>query len=143
MYFLCKNCNPPPPEKSHLLLSKQPPSKSWGPVKPTLFENLVGGSPPLPPSRKGGGGGCATFVYDTCFVYEHAPLLFMTIDWDVRMKKMKKGTLNWIVDHFSLTFVNLSLTWMLYLHVWLQNKETCLEPCQISKIVCFAKRVNG
>ena len=27
---------------------------------------------------------------------------------------------NWIVDHFSLTFVNLSLTLMLYFHLWLQ-----------------------
>ena len=56
---------PPPPEKSHLLLSKQPPSKSWGPVKPTLFENLVGGSPPSLPAERGVGEG--------------APLLFMTL----------------------------------------------------------------
>ena len=34
----------PPPENSHPPLSQQPPSKSWGPVKPHLFENLVGGS---------------------------------------------------------------------------------------------------
>ena len=34
--FLCENCNPP--------LQKSTPSKSWGPFKPLLFENLVGGS---------------------------------------------------------------------------------------------------
>ena len=28
------------------------PSKSWGPIKPPFFEDLVGGS--TPPSRKGG-----------------------------------------------------------------------------------------
>ena len=32
--------------KSHPLLSQQPPSKSWVPVKPLLFENLVEGSMP-------------------------------------------------------------------------------------------------
>ena len=26
-----------------------------------------------------------------------------------------------LVGHFSLTFVNLSLAWMLYIHVWIQN----------------------
>ena len=33
---------------------------------------------------------------------------------------MHHKTTSWIVDHFSLTFVNLFLTWMLYFHVWLQ-----------------------
>ena len=43
------------PEKSHPSLSQQPPSKSWGPVKPPpLFENLVGGS--TPQTERGGGG---------------------------------------------------------------------------------------
>ena len=31
-----------------------------------------------------------------------------------------------IVDHFSLTFVNPLLAWMLYFHVWLQNKAKVL-----------------
>ena len=44
---------PPPPEKSHPLLSQQPPSKSWGPVNPPLFENLVEGST-SPPQQKWG-----------------------------------------------------------------------------------------
>ena len=35
-YFLCENCDPP--EKSHPLLSKQPPSKSWGLVKPPFLK---------------------------------------------------------------------------------------------------------
>ena len=35
-------------------------------------------------------------------------------------------TLNLIVDHFSLTFVNLSLAWMLYSYIWLQNNEKFL-----------------
>ena len=33
-----------------------PRSKGWGPVKPSLFENLVGGSTaPPPPAERGGG----------------------------------------------------------------------------------------
>ena len=38
--FLCGNYNPP---------WKKSRSKSWGPVKHPLFQNLVGGSTPLPP----------------------------------------------------------------------------------------------
>ena len=34
------------------------------------------------------------------------------------MKEQKTSRL--IVDHFSLTFANLSLAWMLYFHVWPQ-----------------------
>ena len=44
---------PPPPWKKSPPLSQQPPSKSWGPVKPPLFLNLVVGST-LPPCRNGG-----------------------------------------------------------------------------------------
>ena len=46
------------------------------------------------------------------------------IVWDIQTKKMKERTkkLNLIVDHFSLNFVNFLFAWMLYLHVWLQNK---------------------
>ena len=42
-----------PSEKSSPL-SQQPPLKIK--VKPTLFENLVGGSTPPPPAEKGEGG---------------------------------------------------------------------------------------
>ena len=45
-YFYVKIATPP--------LKKVTPSKSWGPVKPPLFENLVGGSTPPPPAEKGG-----------------------------------------------------------------------------------------
>ena len=45
------------------------------------------------------------------------------IAWDIGMKKMKERseTSNWIVDHFLKFFVNLSLAWILYFDVWLQN----------------------
>ena len=36
--------------------------------------------------------------------------------------KERTKTSNLIDDQFSLTFVNLSLDWMLYFHAWLQNK---------------------
>ena len=51
--------------------------------------------------------------------------MFMTFVSDIATKKMKERakTSNLIVDHFSLTFVNLSLGSILYLHEWLQNKE--------------------
>ena len=55
--------------------------------------------------------------------------MFMTlIAWDNVTKKMKERTKtsNLIVDHFSLTFVNLSLAWMLYFYIWLQNNEKFL-----------------
>ena len=108
--------------------------------------------------------------------------LFMTLIFcNTGMKKMKEKseTSIWIVDHFSLTFVNLLLAWMLYYRmydcrirgkfwVWgkyynqfciyqmflcislkephkinLSNPEACSELCQISKMECFAKIVNG
>ena len=50
---------------------------------------------------------------------------FMTlIVWDIGTKKIKEKirTSDLIVDHFSLTFVNLLLAWMLYFHAWHQNK---------------------
>ena len=43
-----------PPEKSYPPLSQQTPSKSWGPVKPPIFENLIGGSTTLFAERGGG-----------------------------------------------------------------------------------------
>ena len=45
------------------------------------------------------------------------------IDWDIGTKKIKERTKtsNLVADHFSLTFVNLSLAWMLNFHVWIQN----------------------
>ena len=51
-------------------------------------------------------------------------LCLTLIFWDIRTKKMKEKTKksNLIVDHFSLTFVNLLLAWILYFHVLLQNK---------------------
>ena len=45
---------PPAPEKSHPPLSQRIPSQNWDPVKPLLFENLVGGS--NPPAERGVGG---------------------------------------------------------------------------------------
>ena len=47
-YFLCENCDPP--EKSHPLLSKQPPSKSWGLVKPPFLKIWLEAQPPSPPA---------------------------------------------------------------------------------------------
>ena len=44
IYFLCKNCTPPLWNKSLPLFPINPPpapSKRWGPVKSSLFENLV------------------------------------------------------------------------------------------------------
>ena len=57
--------------------------------------------------------------------YSTSLMRFMAlIVWDIGTKKMKERTKtsNLIVDHFSLTFVNLSQAWMLYFFVWLQNK---------------------
>ena len=45
---------PPPHEKSHPPSFPATPSKSWGPVKPPLFENLVGSST-SPLAERGGG----------------------------------------------------------------------------------------
>ena len=47
-----------PPWKKSLSSFSATPSKSWGPVKPPpLFENLVGGSLPPPPTPAERGGG--------------------------------------------------------------------------------------
>ena len=52
----------------------------------------------------------ATYVYDT-YCLRH---------WNKENERPIKSNL--IADQFSLTFVNLSLAWMFYFHVWLQNK---------------------
>ena len=44
----------------------------------------------------------------------------------VEEENERTKTSNYIVDNFSLTFVNLSLTWNLHFHVWLQNKRKIL-----------------
>ena len=44
--------HPTPSWKGHPLFLTNPPSKNEGPVKPSLFENLVGGS--IPPKQKEG-----------------------------------------------------------------------------------------
>ena len=52
--FSCENCKPPspaPPWKSSSPLSQQFTSKSWGPVKSQLLENLVGALTPLSACR--------------------------------------------------------------------------------------------
>ena len=50
------------------------------------------------------------------------------IVWNIGTNKMKERskTSNLIVDHFSLTFINLSLAWMLSFHIWFQNKGKSL-----------------
>ena len=58
--FLMKKLQPP--EKCHPILSQQAPSQNLDPAKPPLFDNLVGGSTPLPPAEKRGvGGGGASY----------------------------------------------------------------------------------
>ena len=54
---------------------------------------------------------CSISLYDTqCLEY-----------WKGKLKERIK-TSNLIVDHFPLIFVTLLLIWILYFHVWLQNK---------------------
>ena len=73
----------------------------------------------------------------------HAPLLFIFV-WDIEMKKIERTkTSNWMVDHFSLTFVKLSLAWMLYFPVWLQNKRKILSLERILFIsMAYIKRFH-
>ena len=56
---------------------------------------------------------CTSNVYNT-FCLEH---------WNKENKRKNKSIkfINWCLI-VILTFVNLLLTWMLYFHVWLQNK---------------------
>ena len=49
-------------------------------------------------------------------------LLSGTLEW----RKWNNKITNWIFGHFCSIFVNLSLTWKLYFHVWLQNKGKIL-----------------
>ena len=74
---------------------------------------------------------CATSLM--CVKKKHVQLLFMTlIVWDIGTKKMQEitKTSNLIVDHFSLTIVNLSLGWILCFHVWHQNEGKFLVWCE-------------
>ena len=62
-------------------------------------------------------------------VKNSTPFLFMTLialDTGAKKTKQRTKTSNLIVGHFTLTFVNFSIAWMLYFHVWLQNKEKFL-----------------
>ena len=55
-------------------LSQQSPSKNWGPVKPPLFENWVGGSPsppPLSPRKQKGGGGVHKMMVNEVILFEN------------------------------------------------------------------------
>ena len=45
--------------------------------------------------------------------------LWHLLSGTMEQRKWKK---EWKHDHFSLTFVTLLLAWMLYFHVWFQNK---------------------
>ena len=49
---MCENCIAP--LKKVIPSFPATPSKSWGPAKPPLFGNLVGGSPPPAPAERGG-----------------------------------------------------------------------------------------
>ena len=55
---------------------------------------------------------CATSVCD----------IYCLGHWNKKKMKERTKASNLIVDHFSLTFINSSLVWMLYIHVWLRNK---------------------
>ena len=60
------------------------------------------------------------------------------IVWDIGTKKVKERTetTNLVVDHFSLTFVDLSLAWMFF-HVWLQKKEKILVWSKYYNYFCI------
>ena len=59
-----------------------------------------------------------SFPLDVC-MHTPANLPFGTKE----QRKWKNKNINLIVDHFYLKpFVSLSLAWILYFHVWLQNK---------------------
>ena len=96
----------------------------------------------------------------------HAPFLFMArIVWDIGTRKMKERikTSNLTFDNFSCnsmygfrimnnsyfgvnTIISLAYNSISLLEPQqsnLSNKEAYLEPCQTSKIKCFAKMING
>ena len=104
LFFFCRNCNPRPlkkvipsfpatPSQSCRLRSCQAP----------LFWKFGRRFNPIPPARKRGCTlciACITFVFDT----------YSLENWNEENQRMK--TSNWIVDYFSLTFVNFLLTWI-------------------------------
>ena len=111
--FFCENCNTPwqksPP------LSQQPFSKSWGPVKPPLFENLVGGSFPQQKGRRGGRGrgahyethqACSNSIIETqrwiCFLI--SDIFRKNRSWSIRsnLHNIKKWSLETTSNRSSL-----------------------------------------
>ena len=52
--------------------------------------------------------------------------LWHLLSGTLEQRQKKEQLIILIVDHFSLTFVNPLLAWMLYFHVWLQNKAKVL-----------------
>ena len=69
----------------------QSPSKIWGPVKPPLFENLVGGSHSPPPPLQKVGGGC---------------ILCFSLAWSE--SQLKKNMYTPTLSHFMLLAACLS-----------------------------------
>ena len=68
------------------------------------------------------------------------------IAWDIGAKKIKERTKtsNLIAGHFTFTFVNFSIAWILYYHVWLQNKgqflvwSECYNQFVIYQLSCVS-----
>ena len=110
MHFFCKKCNLP--WKKLLPSFPVTPRQSWRPVKPLLFENLVGGSPP---QRKRG---------VAHYVISHLTLSCLMLKNDQTYFK------NWgevsPQDFYSM-FGHFSKSWMKGLNLWeptLQNSQT-------------------
>ena len=103
-----------PPWKRSPPFSQQPPSKSWRPVKPPLFENLVGGST-HPSCRKRG-----------CTLWLYGPFSWMGFNYLKAKEPLRGGTLLFITKLTSiLSFPKNLLPTIYNSHVHVANKFWC------------------
>ena len=89
-----KNVTPP--------LSQQPPSKSWGPAKPPLFENLFGGS--TPPAGRGGGGGAHYAIHAIHKPFMHTIEKYSTFK-SLAVFKLKQILKSSVSEHSFLIYL--------------------------------------
>ena len=81
-------------EKSHPLFPSTPPAIIWGPVKPPVFENLVGGSTP-PPPQKGGGARYGSILIITI-------ILILLIFSESFIKSLSNLSLKFLIKWFLI-----------------------------------------
>ena len=108
---------PFPPEKSHLPLSQQPPSKSGGPAKPPFLKIWLEVQPPC---RKGGSAHYAAYVIDS--------------NWKTSRNVFKMNEtfiIEWMNPDFFMLVHTCHVVFIFVVSYLRDNKKECAFCCQL------------